>query len=176
MNSIVSATSCDTLSVPSAPSDQLGKGIASVATYPVSRQALYLPTSGYLSMRPDDQKSTTLPKLIGVRPAPYPFGVMNVISVRPASVLGPRSSPNRHHLRSTAPVTGWRSQYGPSGAAGYASNRLEQFVAGLVSELKVSGMAYAGHATSNPTRSAGPCPSQYDDLGVGGFSLVARAP
>jgi hypothetical protein len=171
----ISATLCDTLSVPSAPSDQLGKGIASVATYPSSRQARQ-PSSGYLSMRPDDQKSTTLPKLIGVRPAPYPFGVMNVISVRPASVLGPRPSPNRHHFRSTAPVTGWRSQYGPSGATGYASNRLEQFVAGLVSLFKVSGMAYAGHAMSNPTRSAVPCPSQYNDLRVGGFSLVARAP
>jgi hypothetical protein len=53
---------------------------------------------------------------------------------------------------------------------------LEQVVAGIFSEFKVSGMAYAGHPMSNPRRSAAPCPSQYVDLTTGGASLVARAP
>ena len=117
-----------------------------------------------------------LPKLIGVSPVLYPSGVTNVISVLPMSNLGPRSSPKRHHFRSTAPVTGWRNQYGPSGAAEYFSMMLEQVVAGNFSEFKVSGMAYAGHPMSNPRRSAAPCPSQYVDLTTGGASLLARAP
>jgi hypothetical protein len=52
----------------------------------------------------------------------------------------------------------------------------EQFVAGIFSEFKVSGMAYAGHPMSNPRRSAAPCPAQYVDLTTGGVWLVARAP
>jgi hypothetical protein len=117
-----------------------------------------------------------LPKSRGVNPVLYPAGVTNVISVLPSSDLGPSSPPNRHHFRSIAPVAGWRNQYGPSGAAGYFSMMFEQFVAGIFSEFKVSGMAYAGHPMSNPRRSAAPCPAQYVDLTTGGVWLVARAP
>ena len=158
-----------TVMSPNAPSAHDGSGWESVATNPMVPHPL-LRVKGCLNAMLLVQRAKLAPYPNGCEifsvTALYPFGSTNVISVRPMSILGPSSLPNKHHLRSTAPVTLCLNQYGASGAVGYESRTSKHVVAGLVSEFTERGVAYSGHPMSNPMRSAGPCPSQYTVFGT----------